>query len=75
MASSSNKNKFLLTAAAAVMGVTSFGAQAQDSEFTFGGFVKLDMMVSIMPTVRHRTVVHCSPTVHSQPDAGRWRRR
>ena len=47
MASSSNKNKFLLTAAAAaVMGVTSFGAQAQDSEFTFGGFVKLDMMVS-----------------------------
>jgi hypothetical protein len=44
---SSTTNKFKFTAAAAaVLGVASFGAQAQSSEFDFGGFVKLDMMVS-----------------------------
>ncbi|MFD2631866.1 DcaP family trimeric outer membrane transporter [Idiomarina piscisalsi] len=44
---SSKTNKFKYTAAAAaVLGVASFGAQAQETDFDFGGYVKLDMLVS-----------------------------
>lgn len=47
MMATSKTNTFKLTAAAAaVLGVASFGAQAQETDFNFGGYVKLDMLVS-----------------------------
>ncbi|MDV6327342.1 DcaP family trimeric outer membrane transporter [Idiomarina sp. Sol25] len=47
MAKASIAKKFTVSAAsAAVLGVMSLGAQANDTEVNFGGYVKLDMMVS-----------------------------
>ena len=47
MAKASIAKKFTVSAAsAAVLGVMSFGAQANETDIDFGGFVKLDMMVS-----------------------------
>lgn len=47
MAKASIAKKFTLSAAsAAVLGVMSLGAQANETDIDFGGFVKLDMMVS-----------------------------
>ena len=47
MAKASIAKKFTVSAAsAAVLGVMSLGAQANETDIDFGGFVKLDMMVS-----------------------------
>lgn len=47
MAKASIAKKFTLTAAsAAVLGVMSLGAQADETDIDFGGYVKLDMLVS-----------------------------
>lgn len=47
MAKAAISKKFTLSAAtAAVLGVMSMGAQAADTDFDFGGYVKLDMLVS-----------------------------
>lgn len=47
MAKASTARKFTLTAAsAAVLGVMSLGAQADQTNIDFGGYVKLDMLVS-----------------------------
>ena len=47
MAKASIAKKFIVSAAsAAVLGVMSLGAQANETDIDFGGFVKLDMMVS-----------------------------
>jgi len=47
MAKASIAEKFTVSAAsAAVLGVMSLGAQANETDIDFGGFVKLDMMVS-----------------------------
>lgn len=47
MAKASTAKKFTLTtASAAVLGVMSLGAQADQTDIDFGGYVKLDMLVS-----------------------------